>query len=148
MVVAAHGSGLLLGSQIKGDHLFHPLLGPAMGPQALRGPDPIELHAQFLGNPAGQQHLSLSAGATALGNHRPQEHRHCIVYKYTDLCAAPGFGGVERIDPEPAGVDHRTSRSTISGFSAAVVVLSSAQAKESVFPERGPLGIRSWKFFA
>ena len=41
IVLLAHGSGLLLGVQVKGDHLLHALLGAAMGPEPLGGLDPI-----------------------------------------------------------------------------------------------------------
>jgi tetrahydromethanopterin S-methyltransferase subunit F len=69
-VLASHGSGLLLGSQVEGDHLLHALLGAAVRAVALGGPGPIELHAQLLGNPAGEQHLALTTGGAALGGHR------------------------------------------------------------------------------
>ena len=47
--------------QVGPDHLLHPLLGAAMGPQTLFGPDAIELLAQLHRNPAGEHHLAGSA---------------------------------------------------------------------------------------
>jgi hypothetical protein len=81
IVLAAHGSGLLLGSQIQGDHFFHALLGAAVGPQPLGCPDPIKLHPKGFRNPAGEKHLALATGAAAFGNHDAILQTSSNVYK-------------------------------------------------------------------
>jgi hypothetical protein len=81
MVPSAHRcSALGLGCQIGGDHVLHPPLGASMGPQALVGPDSIQLQTQLRGDPAGEQHLAVATGAAALGSHGATQQTDSTVY--------------------------------------------------------------------
>ena len=54
-----------------------------MGQQALGCPDAVELHAELLRDPTGEQHLAFATGATALGGHRQRRQDCSNVYTST-----------------------------------------------------------------